>query len=191
VEQRSVKDLVFGDADEEIRVLRHELWTAIQGEERSRKAIDDLSVMLSDITMEAKQVKLWLSEEHDRCRLEAEESAVAWGDKERVLLDHVRASEEVNRARQENTKLMESQRVIRGENPWLWDILKQAVAEANTVKRTSPIGLDAAASLVQLDLQLGGGLLLYLVERSSDLDAGRLHDSGGLLLQLLDLSRRP
>jgi sRNA-binding carbon storage regulator CsrA len=58
VEQRSVKDLVFGDADEEIRVLRHELWTAIQGEERSRKAIDDLSVTLSDITMEAKQVKL-------------------------------------------------------------------------------------------------------------------------------------
>jgi hypothetical protein len=35
VEQRSVKDLVFGDADEEIRVLRRELWTAIQGEERS------------------------------------------------------------------------------------------------------------------------------------------------------------
>jgi sRNA-binding carbon storage regulator CsrA len=113
VEQRSVKDLVFGDADEEIRVLRHELWTAIQGEERSRKAIDDLSVTLSDITMEAKQVKLWLSEEHDRCRLEAEESAVTWGDKERVLLDRVRASEEVNRARQENTKLVELHRVIR------------------------------------------------------------------------------
>jgi hypothetical protein len=113
-----------------------------------------------------------------------------------VLLDRVRASEEVNRARQENTKLVESQRVICDGNPWLWDILKQAVAEANAVKRTcplrtSPIGLDAAASLVQLDLQLDGGLLLYLVERSSDLDAGRLHDGGGLLLQLLDLSRRP
>ncbi|KAL6845891.1 hypothetical protein ACP4OV_024466 [Aristida adscensionis] len=166
VEQRSVKDLVFGGADEEIRVLRSELRTAMQGEERSRKALDDLSLALSDVTMEAKQVKVWLSEaqaeleaanaeagrlrgelaaaeaglravsgEHDRCRLEAEESAAAWSDKERVLLDCVRATEEeVNRARQENTKLVESQRVIRDENARLRDILKQAVAEANVVK---------------------------------------------------------
>jgi hypothetical protein len=165
-EQRSVRDLMFGGADEEIRVLRSELRTAMQGEERSRKAADDLSVALSDVTMEAKQVKVWLSEaqaeleaagaeaerlrgalaavearlravsaEHERCRLEAEECAAAWGDKERVLLDCVRASEEeVNRARQENTKLVESQRVIRDENARLRDILKQAVAEANVVK---------------------------------------------------------
>jgi len=52
-----------------------------------------------------------------------------------VFLDCVRASEEdVNRARQENTKLVESQRVIRDENARLRDILKQAVAEANVVK---------------------------------------------------------
>ncbi|KAL6652649.1 hypothetical protein ACP70R_011574 [Stipagrostis hirtigluma subsp. patula] len=168
MEQRSVKDLVFGGADEEIRVLRSELRAAMQGEERSRKALDDLSVALSDVTMEAKQVKLWLSEaqaeleaanaeaerlrgelataesslravsdEHGRCRLEAEECAAAWGDKERVLLDCVRASEEeVNRARQENTKLVESQRVIRDENARLRDILKQAVAEASAVKES-------------------------------------------------------
>ncbi|RCV33885.1 hypothetical protein SETIT_7G118600v2 [Setaria italica] len=165
-EQRSVRDLMFGGADEEIRVLRGELRTAMQGEERSRKAADDLSVALSDVTMEAKQVKVWLSEaqaeleaanaeagklraaldaaearlravsnEHERCRLEAEECAASWSDKERVLLDCVRASEEeVNRARQENTKLVESQRVIRDENARLRDILKQAVAEASVVK---------------------------------------------------------
>ncbi|KAG2572474.1 plectin-like isoform X2 [Panicum virgatum] len=165
-EQRSVKDLMFGGADEEIRVLRGELRAAMQGEERSRKAADDLSVALADVTMEAKQVKVWLSEaqaeleaagaeaerlrgalaaaearlravsaEHDRCRLEADECAAAWADKERVLLDCVRASEEeVNRARQDNTKLVESQRVIRDENARLRDILKQAVAEANVVK---------------------------------------------------------
>nr|CAB3484690.1 unnamed protein product [Digitaria exilis] len=165
-EQRSVRDLMFGGADEEIRVLRGELRTATQAEERSRKAADDLSVALSDVTMEAKQVKLWLSEaqaelesanaeaerlraalaaaesrlravsgEHERCRLEAEEAAASWGDKERVFLDCVRASEEeVNRARQENTKLVESQRVIRDENARLRDILKQAVAEASAVK---------------------------------------------------------
>jgi chromosome segregation ATPase len=167
VEQRtSVRDLMFGGAEEEIRVLRGELRTAMQGEERSRKALDDLSVALSDVTMEAKQVKVWLAEaqaeleaanaeaerlraalaaaeaelravsaERDRCRLEADECVAAWGDKERVFLDCVRASEEdVNRARQENTKLVESQRVIRDENARLRDILKQAVAEANVVK---------------------------------------------------------
>ncbi|XP_066349375.1 putative WEB family protein At1g65010, chloroplastic isoform X1 [Miscanthus floridulus] len=167
VEQRtSVRDLMFGGADEEIRVLRGELRTAMQGEERSRKALDDLSVALSDVSMEAKQVKVWLAEaqaeleaanaeaerlraaladaeaelravsaERDRCRLEADECVAAWGDKERVFLDCVRASEEdVNRARQENTKLVESQRVIRDENARLRDILKQAVAEANVVK---------------------------------------------------------
>ncbi|CAN6235203.1 unnamed protein product [Urochloa humidicola] len=165
-EQRSVRDLMFGGADEEIRVLRGELRAAAQGEERSRKAADDLAVALSDVTMEAKQVKVWLSEaqaeleaagaeaarlraaladaesrlraataERDRFRVEAEECAAAWGDKERVLLDCVRASEEeVNRARQENTKLVESQRVIRDENARLRDILKQAVAEAGAVR---------------------------------------------------------
>ncbi|WVZ85885.1 hypothetical protein U9M48_032743 [Paspalum notatum var. saurae] len=164
VEQRSVRDLMFGGAgaEEEIRALRGELRAATQGEERSRKALDDLSVALADVTMEAKQVKAWLCEaqaeleaagaeaerlrgalagaearlraasaERDRCRLEAE----AWGDKERSLLGCVRAAEEeVNRARQDNTKLVESQRVIRDENARLRDILKQAVAEANAVK---------------------------------------------------------
>ncbi|GJN02761.1 hypothetical protein PR202_ga20143 [Eleusine coracana subsp. coracana] len=176
---RSVKDLVFGGADEEIRVLRGELLAAVQGEERSRKAADDLSVALSDVTMEAKQVKVWLSEtqaelesanaesarlrreldltterlravsdEHDRCRVDAEESAAAWGDKERVLLDCVRASEEeVNRARQENTKLVESQRVIRDENARLRDILKQAVAEAGSLKESLELARDENARL--------------------------------------------
>ncbi|CAL5027160.1 unnamed protein product [Urochloa decumbens] len=165
-DQRSVRDLMFGGAEEEIRVLRGELRAAAQGEERSRKAADDLAVALSDVTMEAKQVKVWLSEaqaeleaagaeadrlraaladaesrlraasaERDRFRHEAEECAAAWGDKESVLLDCVRASEEeVNRARQENTKLVESQRVIRDENARLRDILKQAVAEAGAVR---------------------------------------------------------
>ncbi|KAL5216721.1 hypothetical protein ABZP36_008122 [Zizania latifolia] len=178
-EQRSVKDLVFGGADEEIRVLRCELRTAMQGEEKSRKALDDLSVALSDVAMEAKQVKTWLSEaqaelevanaeakrlrqelaasearlhavsdEHDRCRLDAEESAAAWGDKERVLVECVRASEdEVNRARQENTKLVESQRVIRDENARLRDILKQAVAEANVVKESLELARGENARL--------------------------------------------
>ncbi|CAM0904400.1 unnamed protein product [Alopecurus aequalis] len=164
MEQRSVKDFMFGGADEEVRGLRAELRTAMQAEEKSRKALDDLSVALSDVTMEAKQVKRWLADtqaeleaanaevgrlrgelaatetrlrEQQRCRLEAEESAAAWSDKERVFLECVRAAEdEVNLARQENTKLVESQRVIRDENARLRDILKQAVGEANVVKES-------------------------------------------------------
>ena len=165
MEQRIVKDFMFGGADdEEVRALRGELRTAVQSEEKSRKAADDLSLALSDVTMEAKQVKRWLAEtqaeleaanaeaerlrgelaatetrlrEQHRCRLEAEESAAAWGDKERVFLGCVRAAEEeVNLARQENTKLVESQRVIRDENARLRDILKQAVGEANVVKES-------------------------------------------------------
>uniref|UniRef100_A0A0E0KRA2 Uncharacterized protein n=1 Tax=Oryza punctata TaxID=4537 RepID=A0A0E0KRA2_ORYPU len=190
VEQRSVKDLVFGSGDDEIRALRCELRTAMQGEEKSRKALDDLSVALSDVTMEAKQVKMWLSEaqaeleaanaeaerlrhelaaaearlrdvsdEHDRCRLDAEECAAAWGDKERVLLDCVRASEEeVNRARQENTKLVESQRVIRDENARLRDILKQAVAEANVVKESLELARGENARLNDVVAEKDGAL---------------------------------
>uniref|UniRef100_A0ACD5UR64 Uncharacterized protein n=1 Tax=Avena sativa TaxID=4498 RepID=A0ACD5UR64_AVESA len=187
MEQMSVKDLVFGgQADEEVRVLRGELRTAMQGEERSRKALDDLSVALSDVTMEAKQVKRWLAQtqadleaanaeadrlraelaavetrlrEQHRCRLEAEESAAAWGDKERVLLGCVRAAEEeVNLARQENTKLVESQRVIRDENARLRDILKQAVGEANVVKESLELARVENARLNDVVAEKDGAL---------------------------------
>ncbi|XP_047064198.1 cilia- and flagella-associated protein 99-like [Lolium rigidum] len=168
MEQMSVKDLVFGGGggadDEELRALRADLRAATQGEERSRKALEDLSVALADVTAEAKQVKRWLADaqagmeaanaeagrlraaladaetglrEQRRRRLEAEEAAASWADKERVLLGCVRAAEEeVCLARQENTKLVESQRVIRDENARLRDILKQAVGEANVVKES-------------------------------------------------------
>ncbi|KAK1683544.1 hypothetical protein QYE76_044392 [Lolium multiflorum] len=167
MEQMSVKDLVFGGGgadDEELRSLRADLRAATQGEERSRKALEDISVALADVTAEAKQVKRWLADaqagleaanaeagrlraaladaetglrEQRRRRLEAEEAAASWADKERVLLGCVRAAEEeVCLARQENTKLVESQRVIRDENARLRDILKQAVGEANVVKES-------------------------------------------------------
>ena len=39
MKQRSVKDIMFDGADEEIRVLRSKLRMAMQGEERSRKVL--------------------------------------------------------------------------------------------------------------------------------------------------------
>ncbi|KAL5213146.1 hypothetical protein ABZP36_023993 [Zizania latifolia] len=60
--QWSVMDLMFGGVDEEINGLRGKLRAAVQAEERNRKAVDELTAALSAVTMEAKQVKVWLSD---------------------------------------------------------------------------------------------------------------------------------
>uniref|UniRef100_A0A0D9VHD8 Uncharacterized protein n=1 Tax=Leersia perrieri TaxID=77586 RepID=A0A0D9VHD8_9ORYZ len=60
--QWSVMDLMFGGVDEEISGLRAKLRASVQAEEKSRKAADDLTAALSAVTMEAKQVKAWLSD---------------------------------------------------------------------------------------------------------------------------------
>ena len=62
LEQRSVRDLMFVGAGEEIMVLRAELRAVVQGEERRHKALDNISAVLSDVTADARQVKAWLSE---------------------------------------------------------------------------------------------------------------------------------
>lgn len=64
-------------------------------------------------------------------------------------------------------------------------LLRLEVAE-----RLDELGLHGAAALVQLGLQLRGGLLLHLVERGGDLRAGRLEHGLGLLLQLPQLLGR-
>ncbi|TVU29587.1 hypothetical protein EJB05_21161, partial [Eragrostis curvula] len=72
--QWSVMDLMFGGVDEEINGLRAKLRAAALAEERSRKAADDLTAALSAVTMEAKQVKAWLSDaqaEAERANAEA------------------------------------------------------------------------------------------------------------------------
>ncbi|KAM3244590.1 hypothetical protein ACQJBY_056102 [Aegilops geniculata] len=72
--QWSVRDLMFGGVDEEINGLRARLRSALAAEERTRKAADDLAAALSAVTMEAKQVKTWLSDaqaEVERANAEA------------------------------------------------------------------------------------------------------------------------
>ncbi|XP_037464189.1 paramyosin-like [Triticum dicoccoides] len=72
--QWSVMDLMFGGVDEEINGLRGSLRSALIAEERSRTAGDDLAAALSVVTMEAKQVKAWLSDaqaELERANAEA------------------------------------------------------------------------------------------------------------------------
>ncbi|KAM0850809.1 hypothetical protein ACQ4PT_052848 [Festuca glaucescens] len=55
-------DLMFGGVDEEINGLRGRLRAAVLAEDKNRKAADDLAAALSAVTMEAKQVKAWLSD---------------------------------------------------------------------------------------------------------------------------------
>ncbi|CAO2046281.1 unnamed protein product [Urochloa humidicola] len=85
-QQWSVMDLMFGGVDEEINGLRARLRASSQAEERTRKAADDLTTALSAVTMEAKQVKAWLSDA--QAELEA---ANAEADRLRGLLQGAEA----------------------------------------------------------------------------------------------------
>ncbi|CAN6244810.1 unnamed protein product [Urochloa humidicola] len=85
-QQWSVMDLMFGGVDEEINGLRAKLRASSQAEERSRKAADDLTAALSAVTMEAKQVKAWLSDAQSEL-----EAANADADRLRGLLQGAEA----------------------------------------------------------------------------------------------------
>ncbi|XP_039145357.1 WEB family protein At3g02930, chloroplastic-like [Dioscorea cayenensis subsp. rotundata] len=79
-------------------------------------------------------------EESERLRFELEETVAAWNAKEDGFIDCMKVSEEeISKGRQENDKLIDSQRVVRDENAKLRDILKQAVNEASVVKETLEI----------------------------------------------------
>lgn len=154
--QWSVMDLMFGGVDEEINGLRGKLRAATQAEERSRKEAEDLTASLSAVTMEAKQVKAWLSDaQADLERAHAEAGrlqallhatdAELWAVTEQ--LDGVtcewkdaaaswRAREKALLARaraaeDENAELAESRRAAEDENGGLRRALEQAVEEAN------------------------------------------------------------
>jgi chromosome segregation ATPase len=81
----TVRDLMFGGVDEEINGLRSKLRAATLSEEKTRKAADDLAAALSAVTLEAKQVKAWLSD----AQAELERSTAESG---RLTVD-LRASE--------------------------------------------------------------------------------------------------
>ncbi|XP_072977922.1 uncharacterized protein [Typha angustifolia] len=168
--------------DEEIRILRNELRLAMEAEEKSKKAMDDLAVALKEVTTEANQVKQKLSatetelekvrieaeqlkaslesaeekcrvasEESETLKLELEESVSAWNEKEKGFINCIKMSEEeINKAKQENMKLIESQRVTRDENSRLRDILKQAVNEATVVKDALQITRNENSQLKDL-----------------------------------------
>lgn len=71
--QNSSRDLIR--AQEEIAKLRNELKLAIEAEEKSKKAMDDLAMALKEVTTEANQTKARLTtiqSEFDKLKLEVE-----------------------------------------------------------------------------------------------------------------------
>ncbi|OAY84489.1 hypothetical protein ACMD2_15464 [Ananas comosus] len=100
-------------------------------------------------SVEIMEEKLRLArEEAERLKLEADEAVAVWNERESGFIDCMKNSEdETNKLKQENTKLIESQRVVREENSKLRDILKQAVSEAAVVKEELEIARNENSHL--------------------------------------------
>ncbi|OAY72615.1 WEB family protein, chloroplastic [Ananas comosus] len=93
-------------------------------------------------------------EESERLKSEGEESVAAWNEKERGFLNCMKmCEEEINKAKQEKVKLIESQKVTREENSKLRDVLKQAVNEATVAKEALEIARSENSQLKDLILE--------------------------------------
>ncbi|PKA50783.1 Putative WEB family protein [Apostasia shenzhenica] len=65
---------------EEIRKLRHELWLALEAEEKSKKAMDDFAVALKEVTTVANQAKAELAARHSELENARSEAVHASSD---------------------------------------------------------------------------------------------------------------
>lgn len=92
-------------------------------------------------SLESTEGKLQLAlEEAERLKVESDELAAASKEKERGLVDCIKMFEEdLSKGKEENDKLIESQRVIRDENSRLREMLKHAVGEANVARESLEI----------------------------------------------------
>ncbi|TKW10841.1 hypothetical protein SEVIR_6G194500v4 [Setaria viridis] len=92
-------------------------------------------------SLENAEDKLQLAlEEAGRLKVESDELAAASKEKERGLVDCIKMFEgELSNGKEENEKLIESQRVVRDENSRLREMLKHAVGEANVARESLEI----------------------------------------------------
>ncbi|GJM84793.1 hypothetical protein PR202_ga00499 [Eleusine coracana subsp. coracana] len=87
----NMMDLMFGGVDEEINGLKAKLRSAEQSEERSHKAVGELTAALS---LHATEVKLWsTTEQIGRLTGEWKAAAVSWCAREKVMLARAYAAE--------------------------------------------------------------------------------------------------
>ncbi|GAB4848751.1 hypothetical protein Ancab_003478 [Ancistrocladus abbreviatus] len=171
---------------EEMGSIKNELRLAMEAEEKSKRAMDDLAMALKEVATEAAQAKeklastekqlkiveeaerlksMHMTTEDDqknllsetkkenerlkntaeRLRLEAEESLLAWNEKEIELVKCIKQVEEERAvAQEENHKLKDSLSEIEAmsekandENQKLRDLLQQALNEANVAKEAA------------------------------------------------------
>ncbi|KAG8087360.1 hypothetical protein GUJ93_ZPchr0010g11182 [Zizania palustris] len=143
--------------------LQRELKLAVEAEEKCKKAMDDLAIALKEQAADAREAKSKLAsvqaeltdartemEESAKQKLDSDELAAASEEKERGLVDCIKMFEgELVQAREENSKLIESQRVIRDENSRLREMLKHAVSEANVARESLEIARAENSQLKQ------------------------------------------
>lgn len=120
---------VAREAKTELSMVQAELKNARTEVENSKASLENM------------EEKLQLAQEEvERLKFESDELATASKEKERGLIDCIKIFEgEVNKAKEENDKLYESQRVIRDENSRLREMLKHAVNEANVARESLEI----------------------------------------------------
>jgi chromosome segregation ATPase len=150
--QRQLKLTV--EAEEKCKKAMDDLAIALKEQTTvAREAKTELSLVQAELknarteaenskaSLESMEEKLWLAqEEAGRLKFESDELATASKEKEKGLLDCIKIFEgEVNKAKEENDKLFESQRVIRDENSRLREMLKHAVNEANVARESLEI----------------------------------------------------
>ncbi|KAL5705136.1 hypothetical protein ACHQM5_023478 [Ranunculus cassubicifolius] len=182
---------------EEMNALKNEVKLATSAEENSRKAMDEMALVMIEVSNENKELKESLrlkkseldrvnqeaeilkqgvrpTEEKylsllmdtrkeldqeksvsGRLKMEAEDSILAWNQKELEFINCIRNSdEESNGLKQENSKLKVSlkkaedmAKVAREENTKLRDILKQALNETTAAKEAAEIAREENSEL--------------------------------------------
>lgn len=133
---------------------------------------DSYKVQLDELKKEADLHK----NTAERLRLEAEESLLAWSEKETRFVDCIkRAEEERDSAQQEHGAMLEllkeaenTSRAAKDETLKLRDILKQAINEANVAKEASGIARAENARL-QDALHAKEGALNFICRENEDL----------------------
>ncbi|TVU05451.1 hypothetical protein EJB05_48629 [Eragrostis curvula] len=136
--KRAMDDLAIALKEQttEAREAKTKL-SLVQAElDNARTEVENLKGSLA-ITEE--KLKLAL-EEAGRLKVESDELIAASKEKERGLIDCIKMFEgELTRGKEENDKLIESQKVIRDENSRLREMLKHAVGEANVARESLEI----------------------------------------------------
>lgn len=132
---------------EELGLAKAELEHSKGEEERMKTMLESNEERYKRVLEEAWKEAERYKSTAERLRHEAEETLLAWSDKETGLVECLRrADEERSGAQQENSRLLDlinvaenNTRVSKEENSKLRDILKHALNEANTAKGAAEI----------------------------------------------------